>query len=191
MNLELNDFQKFREFIKDFIINDEDLFKTIFYSYSSPTDLDLPDDPYSIFPEDNPNLTDELTNEHGVVLFRRKYDQVQSREGITILINYYTAPLGNDPFLDSLFITFRLILKGTNVQTLSDGSSRHGVIARGIINNFHMAKVNNLDYVQKISYKDLSLNEENSGSLLTFSCASFSHKQNENKNYVNGMRKKW
>ena len=180
---ELNDIQDIRDFIKDFIINDEKLFKLIYNSISSPLNSDLPDSPYDIFPEDNPDYNNELSDEHGVVLFRRKYDQVQSHEGVTILVETISSRHGNSYFFNSTFVIFNIILKGTNVQTLSDGSSRLGVISRKIINNFDRAIVNNIGEVRFASEKLLSLNEENSGKSIFFELKTCATNINENVNY--------
>lgn len=187
---EISDFEKYRSFIKDFIVNCEPLFRLIWFSNSNPLDelnCPLPDDPYRIFPEDYPNIDEELTREHGVVLFRRKDDKVQSREGITILVDCYSAKLGNSYFLDDLFILFRIILKGTNVQTLSNGMSRHRVLAKLVDDNFNKAMINKIDTIDRLSYKDISLNEENSGYLLTYSCRNWSTHLTDNKNYMKRM----
>ena len=180
---ELNDIQDIRDFIKDFIISDEELFKILYYPVSSPLDSELPDSPYSIFPEDNPDVGDELSNEHGVVLFRRKFDQVQSHEGVTLLIETISSRYGNSYYFNSTFVIFNIILKGTNVQTLSDGSSRLGVISRKIINNFDRAIVNNIGEVRFASEKLLSLNEENSGKAIFFELKTCATNLNENVNY--------
>ena len=183
MQKELNDFQDIRKFIKHFIIEDEELLKTVYYSVSSPLTLGLPLSPYDIFPEDNPDYNNELSDEHGVVLFRRKYDQVQSHEGVTILVETISSRHGNSYFFNSTFVIFNIILKGTNVQTLSDGSSRLGVISRKIINNFDRAIVNNIGEVRFASEKLLSLNEENSGKAIFFELKTCATNINENVNY--------
>jgi len=180
---ELNDSQDIRNFIKDFIISDSELFKIIYYPVSSPLDLDYPDSPYSIFPEDNPDVGEELSNEHGVVLFRRKYDQVQSHEGVSLLIETISSRYGNSYFFNSTFVIFNIILKGTNVQTLNDDSSRLGVISRKIINNFDRAIVNNIGEVRFASEKLLELNEENSGKAIFFELKTCATNINENVNY--------
>ena len=183
---ELNDFQNIRDFIKNFIILDETLFRLIWFSNSNPLDevvCTLPDSPYSIYPEDNPDVGDELSNEHGVVLFRRKYDQVQSHEGVTVLVETISSRYGNSYYFNSTFVIFNIILKGTNVQTLNDGSSRLGVISRKIINNFDRAIVNNIGEVRFASEKLLALNEENSGKALFFELKTCATNINENVNY--------
>ena len=158
---ELDDFGIFKSFIKNFIINNEILFKLIFYSSSSPLELDLPDNPYEIFIP---------SSEHGCVLFRRKNDVVLSDETTNILIDMTSARKGNSYFLDNIYIVIRVITKGTNIQELENGISRSHAIMKLIDDSLNCARVSNIGDVRRESYKELSLNEENIGYIAVY-CA--------------------
>ena len=182
---EIDDFQLFKKYIKNFIIQNEDLYRLIYFSNSNPYDEDscpYPEEPRDIFVAEK---------EHGCVLFRRKNDIVQNEETTNILIDFTSAKLGNSKFIDSVFITIRIITKGVNIQELANGLARHSTIAKLIDSYLSHAKINNVDEVQRQSYNDISLNEENAGYLLIYSCANFGNKLDENKNYISGIRKKW
>ena len=92
---ELNDFKDIKDFIRYFIIDDENLFKVIYYSDSLALQNDLPDTPYEIFIP---------SSSHGCVLFRRKNDVVLSEESVNILVTLYDVPYGNSKEYSSTFI---------------------------------------------------------------------------------------
>ena len=43
---ELDKFNVYREYIKNLFIDNENLFKLVYYPLSSPLEVDLPDNPY-------------------------------------------------------------------------------------------------------------------------------------------------
>ena len=118
--VELDDFGKFKSFIRNFIIEDSTLWKLIFHSCKNPL---LEEDslaPYEIFNE---------SNEHGCVLFKRKNNTVLSDEVVNVLVDFYDAKLGDSYFLNDLFICFSIIMKGTNIQELENNVNRASAIA--------------------------------------------------------------
>jgi len=175
---ELNDFQNIKSFIRNFIIEEENLFKTIYFSDSSPTENDLPDNPYDIF---------TASSSHGCVLFRRKNDIVQSEEGVNLLISMYSVPHGNFNEYADTYILISLICKGVNVQELEDGTDRSAYISYLIDNNLIQANING-SIIKKESYKPIPLNEENSGWQNIYRCTGFSYDYLANKNIQRQIR---
>ena len=175
---ELDDFNIFKSFIKNFIIEDSTLWKLIYYSSKNPLLEDYSDNPYEIF---------EPSNEHGCVLFRRKNDVVLSDETTNILIDFYDTKVSDSYFLSDLYICFRILCKGTNVQELENGVSRTSAIAKLIDNQFNLANINKIGEIKRLSYKDISLNEENTGYLLTYNCRNWTTHLTDNKNYMKRM----
>ena len=112
-------------------------------------------------------------------------------EGINVLITHYSVPQGNSKFINSVFVQFDIINKGEHVQTLANGIDRTNAIGKIIDSYMNDAKITNIDYMKRETYKEIPINEQNSAMRLIYSTTCMSNKQNENKNYVNGMRKKW
>lgn len=175
---ELNNYQNIKSFIRNFIIEESDLWKTIYYSSSSPLELDYSDNPYDIF---------EPSSEHGCVLFRRKNDIVLSEEGVQILITMYDVPYGNFREYSSTYITISTICKGVNVQELEDNTDRSAYISYLIDNNLNQARING-SLIKRESYKPIPLNEENSGYQMIYSCVNFSYDYLANKNIQKQIR---
>lgn len=178
MGKELNDFQRIKDFIRNFVIEESDLWKTIFYSSSSPLLLDYSDNPYEIF---------EPSNSHGCVLFRRKNDVVLSEEGVNVLITIYDVPYGNFNNYSSTFIDISIICKGVNVQELDDGTDRLANIISLIDNNLNQARIDG-SLIKRESYKPIPLNEENNGFRAIYSCVGFSYDYLNNKNIQKQLR---
>lgn len=175
---ELNDFQDIKSFINKFVIDDENLFKVIYYSESLALQKDLPDNPYEIF---------EPSNSHGCVLFRRKNDVVLSEEGVNVLITMYDVPYGNLREYSSTYIQISIICKGVNVQELEDETDRSAYLASLIDNNLNQARING-SLIKRESYKPIPLNEENSGFQIIYSLVGFSYSVLENKNIQRRIR---
>lgn len=175
---ELNDFQDIKNFIRKFIIDEDDLFKAIYYSESMALQKDLPYTPYEIF---------EPSNSHGCVLFRRKNDVVLSEEGVNVLITMYNVPYGNFNNYSSTFIDISIICKGVNVQELDDSTDRSAYIAYLIDNNLNQARINGC-LIKRESYKPIPLNEENSGFRAIYSTIGFSYDYLNNKNIQKQLR---
>jgi len=175
---ELNDFQDIKSFIRNFIIEDENLFKTVYFSDSLPNDNDLPDSPYEIF---------KASNSHGCILFRRKNDVVLSEEGTNVLVTLYDVPHGSFKEYSSTLIDISIICKGVNVQELDDGTDRSAYIAYLIDTNFNQARING-SLIERESYKPISLNEENSGFRAIYSTINFSYDYLANKNIQKQLR---
>jgi len=175
---ELNNFQDIKSFIRNFIIEESDLWKTIYYSSSSPLLLEYSDNPYDIF---------EPSSEHGCVLFRRKNDIVLSEEGVQILITLYDVPHGNFRDYSDTYIQISIICKGVNVQELEDGTDRSAYLSSLIDNNLNQARING-SLIKRESYKPIPLNEENSGFQIIYSLVGFSYDYLNNKNIQKQLR---
>jgi hypothetical protein len=176
--IELNDFGKFKSFIRNFIIEDSVLWKLIYYSSKNPLLEDYSDNPYEIFEE---------SSEHGCVLFKRKNNTVLSEETVNILVDFYDTKLGDSYFLNDLYICFRILCKGTNIQELENGVNRTSAIAKRIDDQFNLARVNNIGEIKRLSYKEIPINEQNDGVLLTYNCRNWGTKAGSNVNY----KKRW
>ena len=175
---ELDDFQEFKKFIRNFIIEDTVLWKLIFHSCKNPL---LEEDslaPYEIFEE---------SSEHGCVLFKRKNNTVLSDETVNILVNFYDAKLGDSYFLNDLFICFSIIMKGTNIQELENNVNRASAIAKRIDDQFNLARINNVGEIKRLSYKEVPINEQNDGILITYCVRNWSTHLTDNKNYMKRM----
>ena len=154
---ELDQFDKFKSFIKDFFIEREDLFRLVWFSNSNPFDeisCPYPDSPYQLFIP---------SSSHGCVLFRRKNDVVLSEECVNVIIDFQSIRKGSSYFLDDIYIIIRVVTKGSNIQELENGINRSHAIMKLIDNNLNCARVSNIGDVRRESYKELSLNEENVG----------------------------
>lgn len=175
---ELNNYQDIKSFIRNFIIEDENLFKVIYYSDTSALQKDLPDNPYEIFTP---------SSSHGCVLFRRKNDVVLSEEGTNVLITMYNVPYGNFRNYSSTLIDISIICKGVNVQELDDSTDRSAYISYLIDINFNQAMING-SLIKRESYKPIPLNEENSGFKAIYSTVDFSYDYLNNKNIQKQIR---
>lgn len=176
--VELDDFGKFKSFIRNFIIEDSTLWKLIFHSCKNPL---LEEDslaPYEIFNE---------SSEHGCVLFKRKNNTVLSDEVVNVLVDFYDAKLGDSYFLNDLFICFSIIMKGTNIQELENGISRTSAIAKLIDDQFNLANVNKIGEIKRLSYKEIPINEQNAGMLITYCVKNWKTHLTDNKNYMKRM----
>lgn len=171
---ELDDFNIFKKFIRNFIIEDPVLWKLVFHSCKNPLLEDYSDNPYEIFEE---------SSEHGCVLFKRKNNTVLSDETVNILVDFYDAKLGDSYFLNDLFICFSIIMKGSNIQELENGVNRANAIAKRIDDQFNLARVNNVGEIKRLSYKEIPINEQNDGVLLTYNCRNWGTKIGSNVNY--------
>jgi hypothetical protein len=169
---EIADFDKFKSFIRNSIMSDEDLFKMIYYQYSSPLDMDYPENPYDIFTS---------SNEHGCVLFRRKNDEILSDEQINVLIDLHSSSISNE--YNVVYIVVRIICKGENIQELADGTNRVFSIAKSFDNNFNLAHVTGLGEVRQEKFKEIELNSQNVGYMLIYKAYTFSSDWSNNKNF--------
>lgn len=172
---ELDNFELFKSYIKNFIINCDTLFRLIYFPYSNPFS--------SEYEADNPEDIFKPSSEHGCVLFRQKNDVVLSNETTNVLISFFDTKISDYYFLNDLYICFRILCKGTNIQELENGVSRINAIAKCIDDQFSLAEINNVAKVKRLSYKDISINEQNGGMLLTYSVKNPIMNINENVNY--------
>ena len=169
---ELDDFKLFKDFIKRFILQSEDLWKLIFYGSGNPLLLDVSENPYEIFTP---------SSEHGCVLFRRKNDTILNEEQVSVLIDFESASSSCE--YDSVYIVVRIIAKGSNIQDLENGVNRSFAISKLFDDEFNTANINGLGEVKKKSMTPLSVNEENAGYLLLYTGHSFSSDIINNKNF--------
>lgn len=163
---ELDKYNIYRSFIKDFFINCEELFKLVYSPYSSPLDSEIPDNPYSIFVEEQNN-----NNAHGVVLFKQKNDEVLSYETPVVLINFTSTTQDNN-YINIVNIEYKIILKGVNIQELLDESNRAYKIAELIDEQFNHKIIENTGKIKRVSFEKLSINEQNCGYTINYKSVS-------------------
>jgi hypothetical protein len=178
--LEIDDIGLFKNFIKQFFIDNEQLFRLVWFADSNALDESIcsyPDDPYQLFIP---------SKEHGCVLFRRKNNEILSEECVNILIDFHTASLSRE--YDMVYIIFRIIIKGDNIQELSNGINRSFAIMKLMDNEFNRATINGLGEVKKEKIRDLNINEQNVGYTCIYSGHSFSSDYLNNKNIQKQLR---
>jgi len=173
----IDDFNMFEDFIKEFILSDNALFRMIYFPQKNPLLPEDEENPYKIF-EDI-----EGDNTHGAVLFGRKFNTILNTATIVVLVDFECYQKANSQEFDKITIIFRIILKGVDVQKLENGVDRAFIIGKLISDNFDLANVNGLGQVKKKSMGYSAINEENSSYLLTFSANSFSSDIGNNKNF--------
>jgi hypothetical protein len=171
---QMNSFQQFEDYIKQFIVTNIDLFKFIFYPMSNPLNEDEQEDPYRIFEESE-------SNEHGVVLFGAKNDEILNTSSICILIDFEQTPKGNLQEYNTVYILIRTIIKG-NIQKLENGLDRAFIIDKLIENNLDKSNLTGLGEIRKTDFKPLPLNEQNQGYLSMYKAIVFSYDFIDNKN---------
>ena len=184
---ELDDFQIYKKFIKRFFLEDQDLFRLVFFQMKNPFDEDkcvYPENPFKIFTTEKEDDNDN----HGVVLFGQKNGEILNYGTTVILIDFETTRIGNSHVLDNLYIIFRIITKSEDIQELEDNEgnivNRSYAIAGLIDNNFNYARVNNVSEIRKQSIKPLSINEQNGGYSIVYKTSAWGSKLlSKNKNY--------
>ena len=184
---ELDDFQKYKQFIRDFILQDETLFRLIYFCNKNVFDeekCEMPENPYKIFTTDKEYENDN----HGVILFKQKNGEILNYGTVVVLVNFETTRLGNSSVMDNMYIIFRIIAKSEEIQELEDDEgntvNRLYAIAECINNNCDHARVGNTGELRKQSMNALSINEENCGITLMFKTSEWGSKLlSRNKNY--------
>lgn len=187
---ELDNFQIYKKFIRRFILEDESLFRLIYFGNKNVFDEMLcpyPENPFKIFTTDKEDENDN----HGVVLFKQKNSEILNYGTIVVLVDFETTRRGSSEFFDNLYIIFRIIGKSDNIQEIEDEEGNLGNRLTSIIelidNNFNLADVNNIGIVKRQSLNPLATNEDNFGYTVIYKAVeSFAH-INTNKNYQ--MRK--
>jgi hypothetical protein len=181
---ELDNFEEIKIYIKNFIIDDSELWKLIFYGYKNPLLEDYSDNPYQIF---------EPSNEHGCILFRQKNDIVLSDEQVNILVKFTTEASKDNNYINYTKIQFSIIFKGINIQKLENEKSRPYVIAQLIDNYMNHEKIQNSNKIKRLYFDNLSINEENCGYKLEYQIQAtsysdeiqiYQHEQNEDNNGI-------
>jgi hypothetical protein len=187
---EFDDFQKYKEFIKTFILTNQDLYRLIYFPIKNPLDekFEIPENPYQIFDPDSAVEEDGKTGVHGVVLFKEKNDTILNASIPVILVNFETARLGNSYFCDSVYTIFRIITKGTYIQELEDDEGntvdRSYAIAKLISDEYGLANISKIGEIHRKSLTKIPINEENGGYTIIFEGKGWSNHLSENKNYL-------
>jgi hypothetical protein len=179
---ELDDFQEFKKFIKIFILQNSDLWKLIYYPVSDPLSQEDSENPYDIFDNSTAMNEDGSNGIHGVLLFKDKNNAILNASIPIILINFHSTRKSNSIEFNNVYCVFRIICKGDSVQELANGVNRSFAIAKLIDDEFAKANVNGLGKVERISFSELSLNEENVGYNIVFKASSFACDSLNNKN---------
>lgn len=184
---ELDNTQIFKRYIKNFILQNSDLQKLIYYPVKNPLLKDDLENPYDLF-ESTTAISSEGSGVHGVVLFRRKCDEIINTEIPIILITFESAPKGNSLTYRDIFIIVRIIAKGSNIQELENGLNRIDCIAKLFDDEFNQANITGLGKTKKEKYADLSINEQNDGKMLIYCASDFSYDYINNKNIQRQIR---
>jgi len=185
MSKELDGFDDYRNFIKSFIIQNSNLWKIIYYPVFSPLKEEDLENPYEIF-EDSSAITEKGNEVHGVVLFKQKNNTILNSSLPVILINFRSSTKGSLKEYNNIYIVIKIICKGEYIQDIEyedDVCSRSNVIAKLFDNNLNKANINGLGEVKRISFDNLSINEENTCLLLTYRLTSFSCDLSSNINF--------
>lgn len=192
MNLDdlksISDFDKYEQFIRQFIVTNSNLWKLIFYPYSDPFNDERsidPEDPYRIFTRDTTNSKNgTILDSHGVVLFQDKDDTIQNSTNTIILISFESTRLGNSQLMDNNYIIFQVICKGNDIRKLANDKDRTEAIVEFIDSEFNLARIHDFGEIKRMSYKKLSLNEQNIGHVVVYKCRNLSNHILDNKNYL-------
>jgi len=179
----LDSFKVFKDYIKRFVLEDQELQKLIYYPYSTCLDENNLANPFDIFSEET--ATDNENGVHGVLLFKRQSDIVMNAEMPLVLVSFENAKKSKE--FSNIYIIFKIICKGNNIQELENGDSRIYSIQRKINDNFAMANVNGLGQVEENSFKELSINSNNDAMLLMYKAYSFNSNISTNKNFKKRM----
>jgi len=172
----MNIFQPFEDYIRKFILEDNDLFKFIFYAQQSPLLQPDEENPYRIFDASE-------NNEHGVVLFGRKNNAILNTSTVILLVDFEITNKGSLREYNNVSIIFRIILKG-DIQKLENGLDRAFIIDKLLENNFNRANINGLGYITKKSTAYTAINEENNSYMSIYKGNVFSCDDMNNKNFL-------
>lgn len=177
--MSLDSFKVFKDYIKKCVLEDSEFQKLIYYPYSNCLDMDDLENPYDLFSEDT--AVNNGNGVHGVLLFKRRADIIMNAEMPVVLVTFEATKKSKD--LLNVYIVFRIICKGNNVQYLNDGSSRIYSIKSLINDNLEGADINGLGKIEESSFQELSINEENDGMLLIMKGFAFNSDWSTNKNF--------
>jgi hypothetical protein len=175
--VEMDDFQKYKNFIKNFILNDMPLWKIIYSPLKNPLIIEDPENPYVIFQNE-----DVENDNHGVVLFKQKNNEILNYGTVCVLVDFETTSFGNSDLLDNLYIIFRIIIKSNDIDELENGLSRLYIIADLINRHLDHAEIGSIGYVKKQSMNPIPANEENSAITIIYKCRNLSNRLLEEAN---------
>jgi len=181
MSESLDCFKVFKDYIKKCVLEDNSLQKLIYYPYTNCLSMNNIENPYDLFNENT--AVDGDSGVHGVILFKRQANIIINAEMPLILITFETTRKRKT--YSNIYIVFRIICKGTNIQELDDGSSRIYSIKQKISDNLEMANITGLGEVTENSFNELSINDENDAVSLIYKCVDFSSDLLNNKNFQN------
>lgn len=182
--MSLDSFKVFKDYIKKFVLEDSSLQKLIYYPYTNCLSMNDIEDPYDLFNENTAVNGD--SGVHGVILFKRQANIIINSEMPLILVTFETTRKSKT--YSNIYIIFRIICKGTNIQELDDGSNRIYSIKEKISENLEMANITGLGEVTENSFKELSINDENDAVSLIYKCVDFSSDLSSNKNFQKRIR---
>lgn len=161
-NLELDNFDDYRNFIREKILLCPDLWKLIFYPTSSPLDDEYLENPYKIFEEENC-----IPATHGFVLFKEKESTILNATTPVILISCSSQRNQNYDSIQDIKIEIKIIFKGEIIE-LADESNRAYRISKLFDTLLDGVKLGNNSKLRRESFGLLALNEENYGFKLIF-----------------------
>jgi hypothetical protein len=159
-NIELDNFDDYRDYIKEQILLDEQLWKLIFYPTSTPLDDDYLEDPYKIFEEDS-------EKKHGFVLFKEKENTILNAVCPILLITFSSHRNDNYDSIQDIKIDIKIIFKG-EIEELADETNRAHRIAELFSQHLDEIKFDNNSKLRRESFELLNINEENYAHVLTF-----------------------
>jgi hypothetical protein len=161
---EIDNIDLIKSKIKEIILSDQNLFKMIYYSDSNPLDKEYPENPFEIFEEQTQD------NQHGVILFKEKDYTILNTECVNILVYFSSETFDNTKSISTIYVNFNIVLKGENIQTLSDDSSRTYKISKLIDNQFNHAEIPGVGEINKEFLKKETISDENSFYHLSYKC---------------------
>jgi hypothetical protein len=160
----LDGFKIFKDYIKTSILQDSEFQKLVYYPFSDCLNRRDIDNPFELFDEDS--AMNNGNGVHGVVLFKRQADIIMNAEMPVILISFETTK--RSKWISNVYIMIRIICKGTNIQELNNGDSRIYSIKEKFNSYIEMANVNGIGEIKELSFKELSINNENDAVLLMY-----------------------
>lgn len=163
-DIELDNFDDYRNYIKGIILSQEDLWKLIYHADSLALDDDYGENPYIILEE---------SNEHGFVLFKEKESEILDSAVPIILIIFNSHRNDNFYSVQDIEIQIKIIFKGEIIE-LSDETNRSHRIAELFDKNLNGIAIDNGSKIRRESFEILSVNEQNYGYQLTFTTTSTS-----------------
>jgi hypothetical protein len=184
-NIELDNYDDYRNLIKEKILSCQNLWELIYFQSSNPLEQEYPENPYEIFEESNDGT-------HGFVLFKEKEVDILNSNSVIVLINFSSHRNSTYDSIQDVKIEIKIIFKG-EIEVLADETSRSHRIAELLDENLNGVKIDNNSKIRRESFDILSINEQNYGSLLIFTTKTTDYTdeiqiyQHEQKEDTNGI----